>query len=115
MVITIFVWTENSMRSLVTLAAAWAVAVAVYGCGGGSSPSPTMPTSPATVTVNIVASAGNQAFSPNPVQATTGDMLVWKNNTLDLHHLVMDDGSAVMGDIAPGASSSMQLKGTGGN
>jgi plastocyanin len=110
-----FMRTENTMRSLGPLAAAWAVAVVVCGCGGGSSQSPTTPSSHATVTVNIVTSAGNQAFSPNPVQATTGDTLVWKNTTLDLHRLVMDDGSAVIGDIAAGASGSMQLKGAAGN
>ena len=103
------------MRSSFTLATALAVAAAMWGCG--SSPSPTTPgTTASTVTVNIVASTGNQAFSPNPVQAATGNMLVWKNSTLDVHHIVMDDGSAIIGDIAPGASSTaIQLKGTGGN
>jgi hypothetical protein len=43
-------------------------------------------------------------------------MLVWKNSTDVTHHIVMDDGSAVIGDIAPGTSSAaIQLKGAGGN
>lgn len=86
--------------------ALWAV-----GCGGGGA-SPTTPSG--SVTVNIVSSAGNGAFSPNPVQAATGTTVAWKNNTNDLHHLVMDDGSAI-GDVAPGATLTTSLKGAGGN
>ena len=111
------------MRSSFTLATVLAAAVSMWSCGGGggSSSSPTTPgttasTTTSTVTVNIVTSAGNQAYSPNPVQAATGSMIVWKNNTLDGHHIVMDDGSAVIGDIAPGGSSApLQVKGSGGN
>jgi hypothetical protein len=42
-------------------------------------------------------------------------MLVFKNNTTVLHHIVMDDGS-VVGDIQPGASSApLALKTASGN
>jgi plastocyanin len=58
-----------------------------------------------TVTVSIVGSAGNQAFSPNPVAAATGNNVVFKNNDSTLHHIVLDDNSADLGDIAPGATS----------
>lgn len=81
-------------------------------CGGGggsystpSSPSSSSSSSAGAVTVTIVSSAGNGAFSPNPIQAATGATVMWKNNTSDTHHLVMDDGSAVIGDIPPGGSS----------
>ena len=111
------------MGSIVT------AAVAMWSCGGGggggsgssspSAPSPTpatpAPAAPNSVTISIVGTSGSTAFSPNPVQATTGATLVWKNNTGSVHHLVMDDGS-VVGDIAPGASSTpMPLRGGGGN
>ncbi len=94
-----------------------ACALALWSCGGGSAaatmPSPT-PT-PATTSISIVGLSGNTAFSPDVVQASVGDMLVWKNNTSVLHHIVLDDGS-VVGDIAPGASSSpLQLKSASGN
>src|SRR5437763_12280214 len=97
-----------------------AAAAALWSCGGGSSsggsstptnPSPTPSPSPATVTVTIVGSSGNKAYAPNPVMANTGDTLTFKNADATLHHVVMDDGSADLGDIAPGASKSMTLKG----
>jgi plastocyanin len=94
-----------------------ACAVALWSCGGGSSMStpPSSPATPATTTVNIVGSSGNSAFSPDVVTASVGDMLIWKNSTDMLHHIVLDDGS-VVGDIAPGASSSpLQLKTASGN
>jgi plastocyanin len=91
------------------------------GCGGGYSapaPSPTPTPTPAptanNVTVNIVGSSGNKAFTPNPVMASAGDTLVFKNNDTTSHHLVMNDGSLDVGDIAPGASKSITVKGSGG-
>jgi plastocyanin len=98
------------------------VAVPVLGalflvsCGGGGSSSPASPTSPSptpgpttsagsTVTVSIVSSVGNSAFVPNPVRANTGDTVVFRNNDAVLHRVVMNDGSADLGDIAPGATS----------
>ena len=100
------------MRSFVP--AGWSVVVVVlaWGCGGSDS-SPTSPTTN-SITVNIVGSSGNQAFSPNPAQAASGTQVVWKNNTSDLHHLVMDNGS-VIGNIASGASSAPTQVGAGGN
>ena len=101
---------------------AFAAAVAMWSCGGGSSyggsPTPTTPTptpSANTVTVTIVASTGSKAYSPNPVQAKTGDTVAFKNANDTMHHIVMNDGSADLGDISPGATSSMTLKGSGGN
>ena len=93
------------------------VAVAAFGAlflwncgGGGSSPSPTSPTpttasGAATVTVSIVSSVGNTAFVPNPVKANSGDTVIFRNNDAVVHRLVMDDGSADLGDVAPGATS----------
>jgi plastocyanin len=100
-------------------------ALAMWGCGGGgggASASPTAPTptataappaatpttspaGPASVSVSIVSSIGNTAFVPNPVRANTGDTVTFRNTDSTLHHLVMDDGSADLGDIAPGATS----------
>ena len=103
------------MRSLVSLASGAALsvigAVALWGCGGGSSSG--MPQSPAapgpsgaqTVTVSIVGSSGNQAYRPNPVAANAGDTLVFRNNDSAMHHIMLDDGSADLGDVSPGATS----------
>jgi plastocyanin len=92
---------------------ALAGAVLLWGCGGssgGGSSTPTSPSTPSTptpqtVTVSIVGSIGNNAYRPNPVAANSGDTVVFKNNDATMHHVVLDDGSADLGDIAPGATS----------
>jgi plastocyanin len=97
-------------------AAAMAGALAVWGCGGSggyggssptaSTPAPTAPSpTPGAVTVSIVGSAGNQAFRPNPVSADSGQTLVFTNSDTTTHHIVLDDGSADLGELAPGATS----------
>ena len=63
------------------------------------------PASP-TVTVSIASAVGASSFSPNPVPATAGNTVVFKNNDpANTHHIVMDDGSGDLGDIAPGQTS----------
>src|SRR5439155_3699924 len=102
------------MRSSFFFGTCFAVAGALtlWSCGGGgtSSPAPTTPTptsapSAATVTVNIVGSIGNQAYRPNPVSANVGDTVMFRNTDSTMHHIVLNDGSADLGDIAPGATS----------
>ena len=87
------------------------------GCGGGAS-TPTTPSTPnpgpAGTTINIVGTAGNGAFNPNPVQVPSGGAIVWRNATGDQHVLVMNDGTSI-GTIAPGASVTTTLNGGGGN
>ena len=92
---------------LVGSGAALLGALALWGCGGASSPSsPSSPSAGAqTVTVSIVASVGNTAYRPNPVTANAGDTVMFRNNDGTMHHIVMDDGSADLGDIGPGATS----------
>ena len=116
------------MRAHFLTGAIVTAAVAMWSCGGGgggggssnaspSTPSPTpAPAAPSSVTISIVGSNGSQAFSPNPVQAASGSTIVWRNSDSTTHSIVMDDGSAAIGNIAPGASSApMQLRGSGGN
>ena len=90
-------------------------AVAMWSCGGSTMAPGTNPPPTSTATIRIVGSSGNSAFTPNPIQAATGSMIVWVNNTSATHHIVLDDGS-VVGDVAPGASSApLQLKSGSGN
>ena len=91
------------------------------GCGGGGGGGTTTPTGPSTstpapanTTVNIVSSAGNSAFSPNPVQVPSGGTIQWRNATADAHVLVMNDGTPI-GTVGPGASITTTLSGGGGN
>ena len=83
-------------------------AISLWGCGGGGgggSP-PTAPSQgPATVTVSVVGSIGNRAYSPNPVQAAVGDTVVFRNSDTAMHRIVTDDGSADLGDLSPGTTS----------
>jgi plastocyanin len=97
------------------LVLAVAGALLLVSCGGDGSPSAAPPTTPtpapvpapvaSTVTVSIVSSIGNGAYKPNPVMASTGDAVVFRNNDAATHHIVMDDGSSDLGDVAPGATS----------
>lgn len=107
------------MRHSLTSATAMAVvgALALWGCkggtgGGGAVGTPTSATPPVSaapvtgaVIVSIIGAIGNAAFQPNPVVAKTGDTVMFRNADNALHHLMMDDGSADLGDIAPGATS----------
>jgi plastocyanin len=113
------------MRLSVLMGSTLAVvcAVALWSCGGGggstAATTPSSPTVPATTTattdaVSIVGISGNTAFSPDVVTASVGDMIVFKNNTTVLHHIVLGDGT-VIGDIQPGASGSAVVKTASGN
>jgi plastocyanin len=88
-----------------------ATALGLWGCGGGGggAATPTSASPPAasgsTVTANIVGAIGSAAYSPNPVAARPGDTVVFRNNDNQLHRIVLDNGSADLGDIAPGATS----------
>lgn len=88
-----------------------AVVLSLWGCGGGGggAETPISPSPPAaggtTVTANIVGATGSAAYSPNPVSARVGDTVVFRNNDSQLHRIVLDDGSADLGNLAPGATS----------
>jgi len=102
---------QSRLRS--GLAVAVVGAVTLWGCGGGGGGStPTAPSAPpatgggsTTVTVAVVGSVGNTAYQPNPVRAAAGDTVMFRNNDSVAHRIVMNDGSADLGDIAPGATS----------
>ena len=84
---------------------------------GGGAPTPTGPSptqTPTGTTVNIVSSSGSGAFNPNPVQVPSGGSITWRNSTGDSHALVMNDGRPIA-TIAPNASVTTTLSGSGGN
>ena len=70
-----------------------------------AAPLPPPVSTSATVTVAVVGSIGNTAYQPNPVRASVGDTVMFRNNDVTMHHIVMDDGSADLGDVNPGATS----------
>ena len=81
---------------------------AAFGCSGGGSGSSSTPAPSAAAaaasTIVIVGQNGKQAFTPNPANFG-GQQVMFKNNDTVTHHIVLNDGSIDMGDIAPGATS----------
>ena len=107
------------LRSIALLMASAAIAVS---CGGGGSPSgPTPPAgggnggTNATVTITITGQGGRLAFSPNPATVSAGQLVVFKTNDKETHHVMLDDGTVQTPDIAPGATSAPVAMGTSGS
>jgi plastocyanin len=69
----------------------------------GIPPAPLPPAGPVK-TINIVGTFGPIAFLPNPLVADVAETIVWTNDDLRLHHIVLDDGTEI-GNLAPGESS----------
>ena len=95
---------------LAGVAAAAAIASAAcggsgYNGGGTPAPSPGPSPTPAAVTVNIVASSGDQAFSPNPASPGGALTVAWKNADGTTHRIVANDGSFDTGNISANATS----------
>jgi hypothetical protein len=59
---------------------------------------------PVQLTITVVAPFGASAFVPNPLHASIGNTIVWVNNDLLPHNIVLDDGTPV-GNLLPGQSS----------
>jgi len=83
--------------------------LAAPGTGGArirllDDPATPAQVTPMSVIINIIGTFGFNAFDPNPIQATLGDMIVWTNNDTRVHHIVFDDGTDV-GEVAPGQAS----------
>jgi plastocyanin len=99
------------MRQGTALARVLVGALALVGCGGGGG-TPTTPTpnpggggTSNVVTINIKGVNGKLSFDPNPATVNPGQLVVFKNNDIVVHHLTLDDSTAQTGDIAPGATS----------
>jgi plastocyanin len=117
------------MYKAASAAMAFAAALAVAGCGGGGGGSST-PTSPSsggsggsggtgggiqtTVTISISGSSGKTAFNPNPADVASGQLVVFKNNDVVTHHIILDDGTLQTADIPPGGTSAAVAMGTSG-
>jgi plastocyanin len=70
-----------------------------------------MPTDPAPVpapvptVVEIVGAFGVNAFRPNPLTLNLGDSIVWTNNDLLPHHIILGNELTVFAELRPGQSS----------
>ena len=73
--------------------------------GDPAAPVPVDPGAPpAPTTIAIVGSVGTAAYNPNPLQASVGSVIVWKNDDVTTHNIVLADGTPV-GLMAPGETS----------
>lgn len=70
-------------------------------------PTPAPTPSPATaLTISIVRSDGAPAFSPNSLPASVGATVVWTNNDVTAHRIVLNDvAGTLIGEMSPGESS----------
>jgi predicted small lipoprotein YifL len=59
---------------------------------------------PVQLTISVVGLFGPLSFAPNPQHAAIGNTIVWMNNDVLPHDIVLDDGTPV-GNLAPGQSS----------
>jgi len=101
--------------------AALAVAAALLAasCGGGGTAPTPAPTggggTTTTVTITITGQGGRLAFNPNPATVSPGQLVMFKNNDVVAHHVILDDGTIQTSDIAPGATSAAVAMGTSGS
>ena len=58
-----------------------------------------------TITITITGQGGKLAFSPNPATVAAGQLVVFKNNDVVAHHVMLDDGTTQTPDIPAGATS----------
>ena len=103
-----------------TMALVCAGALAAASCGGGGG----APTSPspggggggqaAIVTVTITGQGGRLAFFPNPATVGAGQLVVFKNNDVVAHRVILDDLSVQTAEIAPGGTSAPVAMGLNG-
>lgn len=113
------------MQKVRTAALGFAAALLAAHCGGsGGGSTPTGPGgggtgggggTQTTVTINITGQGGKLAFSPNPAPVAAGQLVVFKNNDVVAHHIILDDGTMQTTDIAPNASSAPMAMGTSGS
>jgi plastocyanin len=82
--------------------------MAVEGGSGNSIQQPTTATSiPSNSTVvRIVANAGNNSFSPNPVDVKVGETMTWINDDSGRHTVTSKDGVFDSGMMGKGQSFS---------
>jgi plastocyanin len=101
-----------------------ALSAASCGGGGGSSSVSASPTGPTngggggaqtTVTISITGQGGKLAFNPNPATVAAGQLVMFKNNDVVTHHIMLDDGTMQTADIPPGATSAAVSMGTSGS
>ena len=76
----------------------------VEGSGNGQEPATLIPDNPKVV--KIVANAGSNSFSPNPVEVKVGETVTWINDDSGRHTVTSKDGTFDSGVMGKGQSFS---------
>jgi len=76
----------------------------VEGSGNGQEPITTIPEN--STLVKIVANAGSNSFSPNPVEVKVGETVTWINDDSGRHTVTSKDGVFDSGMMGKGQSFS---------
>jgi plastocyanin len=74
--------------------------------GSGNGQEPATPTPDNSTVVRIVANAGSNSFSPNPVEVKVGETVTWVNDDSGRHTVTSKDGVFDSGFMGKGQSSS---------
>jgi plastocyanin len=102
------------MKRLVSATLLIAGGLLAVSCGGGGGSysgggTPTNPSPPGgsttSVTITIMGVNGKLSFSPNPASVPAGQSVIFKNNDIVSHRVVLDDGTVATGEIPAGGSS----------
>jgi plastocyanin len=78
--------------------------LAVEGSGNSIQETTTIPSN--STVVKIVANAGSNSFSPNPVEVKVGEIVTWINNDSGRHTITSKDGTFDSGVMGKGQSFS---------
>jgi plastocyanin len=73
---------------------------------GNSVQQPTASIPSNSTVVKIVANAGSNSFSPNPVEVKVGETVTWINDDSGIHSVTSKDGTFDSGVMGKGQSSS---------
>jgi plastocyanin len=76
----------------------------VEGSGNGQEPATPIPDN--STVVRIVANAGSNSFSPNPVEVKVGETVTWVNDDSGRHTVTSKDGVFDSGFMGKGQSFS---------
>jgi plastocyanin len=80
---------------------------AQLSCSDDDDSNPQQPGPAADVTVNIVADAGSNSFSPNPVTITAGQTVAWRNQ-----HNTTHTATALPGEVTAFSTGNISPSGT---
>jgi plastocyanin len=90
-----------------------ASAAASTAASGGTSGGAACAAAPAGATATVTVTVKDFKFSPQPVQAKVGDVVVWSNQDSAPHSATLDDGTCDTKSISAGAQAGLVFSAPG--